>query len=81
MEWDPLRSRWEQVHEVITARIRAGTYPPGQRIPSLLDIQAEFGIANVTARKVLVKLREDGLVVSPPGMGTFVVRELPPETD
>ena len=78
MEFASNRPRWRQVHEIIAARIRAGQYPPGERVPSLLEIQTEFGIANITAQKVQRQLREDGLVETQPGMGSYVVDPLPP---
>lgn len=61
------------------ARIRAGEYAPGTKVPSVVMLTNEFGIANVTAQKVLRQLRADGLVYTEVGMGSFVVDELPPE--
>ncbi|MFI2430770.1 GntR family transcriptional regulator [Streptomyces sp. NPDC018693] len=66
------------MHEIITARIKDGTYPPGTRVPSVVQLQGEFNIANVTAQKVHRQLRADGLVYTEPGMGSFVVDALPP---
>ncbi len=57
-------------------RIADGTYPPGGRLPSLMELQQEFGIAVATGQKVLRQLRDDGLAVMYPGLGTFVT-ELP----
>ncbi|MBB5628473.1 DNA-binding GntR family transcriptional regulator [Sphaerisporangium krabiense] len=61
--------------------ILAGQYKPGERIPSLIAIIEEFGIANATAQKVMRALRADGLIHTEPGMGSFVTdsdeRELP----
>jgi DNA-binding GntR family transcriptional regulator len=57
-------------------RIAGGTYPPGGRLPSAVDVCAEFEISQMTARKVLQKLREAGLAAMQPGIGTFVT-ELP----
>ncbi len=57
-------------------RIADGTYPPGGRLPSVVDVCAEFEISQMTARKVLQKLREEGLAAMFPGVGTFVT-ELP----
>jgi GntR family transcriptional regulator len=79
MELADNRPKWRQVHEVILERIRAGQYPPGARVPSVVQLQGEFGIANVTAQKVLRQLRADGLTVTEPGMGSFVADQ-PPRT-
>ncbi|MGV9815803.1 GntR family transcriptional regulator, partial [Streptomyces cellulosae] len=66
------RPKWVQVQEVIAERIRTGVYPPGGRIPSVVQLQAEFGIATATGQKVMRGLREAGLIETVPGMGSFV---------
>ncbi|WP_369170503.1 GntR family transcriptional regulator [Streptomyces sp. R28] len=72
MEFAPDIPRWRQVAEVIRRRIKDGTYPPRTRIPSVVEITAEFGIAAVTAQKVHKGLREEGLIYTEPGLGSFV---------
>ncbi|MET8985775.1 winged helix-turn-helix domain-containing protein [Nonomuraea wenchangensis] len=64
--------RWRQVHAIIAERIRKGDYKAGERIPSLIDLIEEFGIANATGQKVMRALRADGLIRTEPGMGSFV---------
>ncbi|WP_327105135.1 GntR family transcriptional regulator [Nonomuraea glycinis] len=71
--------RWRQVRDIIAARIASGLYKPGQRVPGERDLQQEFGIAGTTAHKVLVKLREDGLIYTERGMGSFVAP--PPDAE
>ena len=58
-------------------RIRSGVYPPRSRVPSTVQLMGEFGVANVTAQKVLRQLREDGMIYTESGMGSFVA-EPPP---
>jgi DNA-binding GntR family transcriptional regulator len=62
------------VADVIRARIKDGTYPPRTRIPSVVEITAEFGIAAVTAQKVHKGLRAEGLIYTEPGLGSFVAQ-------
>lgn len=71
--------RWRQVRDIITERIRSGRYRRGSRVPSERDLQQEFGIAGTTAHKVLAALRDDGLIYTERGMGSFVGP--PPEPD
>jgi GntR family transcriptional regulator len=54
------------------SRCTTGDYPPHHLI-SEVQLESEFGVARVTIRKVTNKLREDGLIVTTPGMGSFVV--------
>ncbi|MFF1684563.1 GntR family transcriptional regulator [Streptomyces sp. NPDC058254] len=77
MEFAADRPRWRQVHEVIVERIESGVYAPRTRVPSTVALVEEFGVANVTAQKVLRQLREDGLIYTELGMGSFVADQRP----
>lgn len=61
-------------------RIRSGVYPPRTRVPSTVSLMGEFGIANVTAQKVLRQLRADGLIYTESGMGSFVAAPQSPHS-
>ncbi len=61
-----------QVAEILRARIEAGTLQPDRPVPSESQLQQEFGIARGTARKGIALLREQGLVVTVRGRGSFV---------
>lgn len=76
MEFDPTLPKWTQIADVIRARIADGTYPPRQLI-SEVRMEQEFGVARVTIRKVTAALREEGLIVTTPGMGSFVTQRQP----
>ncbi|MFD9930125.1 GntR family transcriptional regulator [[Kitasatospora] papulosa] len=72
-ELDRTRPVWRQIAAVITARIADGTYPAGSRVPSVVEIAAEWDVAASTAQKVLAHLKAEGVVRSEVGLGTFVV--------
>ncbi|MFJ9740790.1 GntR family transcriptional regulator [Streptomyces sp. NPDC101166] len=72
MKWEPEVPRWRQVYAVLEERVADGTYPPGGRLPSAMAICGEFGISQVTAKRVLTELRKSGLAYMEPGIGTFV---------
>ncbi|GGL90144.1 hypothetical protein GCM10010129_37500 [Streptomyces fumigatiscleroticus] len=74
MQFAPDIPRWRQVAEVIRGRIEDGTYQPRTRVPSVMQIIAEFGIATATAQKVLQNLRKEGLIYTEPGLGSFVAK-------
>ncbi len=63
---------WAQVTAIIRARIESGDLPPGALVPSIVALHQEFGIAKTTARKVIAALRDEGLVTTTPGWGSFV---------
>ncbi|MEU8545502.1 winged helix-turn-helix domain-containing protein [Streptomyces roseoverticillatus] len=72
IEFAPDIPRWRQVADVIRQRIKDGTYGPRSRVPSVVQLTEEFGIASVTAQKVHRALRSEGLIYTEPGMGSFV---------
>jgi len=72
----PNAPRWRQTYETLQERIVAGLYEPGVQLPSYAAICDEFGISQVTAKRVLSELRKAGLAEMQVGIGTFVT-ELP----
>jgi DNA-binding transcriptional regulator YhcF (GntR family) len=72
IEFAPDQPRWRQVAQVLRERIADGTYPPRTRVPSVLQLQSEFGIAAATGQKVHRALREEQLIYTEPGLGSFV---------
>ncbi|WP_219825909.1 GntR family transcriptional regulator [Nonomuraea typhae] len=73
--WKPSIPRWKQLHEILAERIETGEYPPGERMPSITALMNEFGLAVATTQKAVAKLREDGLIYTEPGLGSFVAEQ------
>lgn len=69
---DRTRPVWRQVAAAITTRITDGTYPVGARVPSVVELSSEFGIAASTAQKALTHLKSEGLIRAEVGLGSFV---------
>ncbi|MGA5241779.1 GntR family transcriptional regulator [Streptomyces pseudogriseolus] len=67
--------RWQQAHAILVERIRAGVYPPGSRVPSVIALAEELSISTPTAQKALRKLREDGLTYTVPDFGSYVAEK------
>lgn len=63
---------YEQIADVLAARIADGTYPPRRRIPSEAAICEEFGVARPTARSAIRLLVDRGLVRTMRGKGSYV---------
>ena len=74
MEYDPLAPvpRYRQIAGILRERIESGDLEPDRPIPSEAQIQQEFGVARETARKAVALLRDEGWVVTVPGLGTYV---------
>ncbi|MER7063909.1 GntR family transcriptional regulator [Streptomyces albidoflavus] len=64
---------YRQVANALRARILAGEIPVGRRIPSLVELEGEFGLARDTLRKAVQVLKDEGLVETVSGMGIYVI--------
>ena len=65
------------VSNTIIDRIVDGTYPPGAMLPSEMDLAAELGVSQGTARKALIELEQKGIIDRRQGRGTFVTLRTP----
>ncbi|MEU0480324.1 winged helix-turn-helix domain-containing protein [Streptosporangium sp. NPDC006013] len=72
MEWDEDRTIWEQLYATLRARITSGQYRERSVIPSLTQLEQEFGVARTTIQKVLRLLKDEFLIRTIPGKGTYV---------
>jgi len=61
-----------QVASVMRRRIETKHWRPGQKISTLVELEREFEVARVTIRQAIDILREEGLLHSQQGRGTFV---------
>ncbi|MFE2562996.1 GntR family transcriptional regulator [Streptomyces mirabilis] len=76
---DRTRPVWRQVAAVVAERIGDGTYPAGSKVPSVVELSAEFSIAASTAQKVFAHLKAEGLIRTEVGLGSFVADQPPAE--
>ena len=58
----------------IVSRIDAGELTEGQPIPSEKELQDAFGVARTTARRAIAYLRDNGVVRTVAGRGTYVAK-------
>jgi GntR family transcriptional regulator len=63
---------WQQLADLLRGRIESGALAPGDRLPSIVSLGQEYDLAPVTVRKAITKLRDEGLIESRVGWGTFV---------
>ena len=64
------------LYEQVLGLILSSEYPVGARLPTEADLAARFDVSRPVVREALARLREDGLVVSRQGSGSYV-RHLP----
>ncbi len=68
---------YEQISTHVLEQIRRGALRPGDRVPSEMELAAQFEVSRITSKRALAVLREAGLVERIRGKGTFVVPHLP----
>jgi len=70
---DP-RAPYVQIADHLRGQIEAGRYRPGDKLPSISALVAEYGSATETVRRALGVLRTQGLVETHSTRGTFVLK-------
>jgi GntR family transcriptional regulator len=61
-----------QIADDLSARIAAGEYQPGDRLPRTVEIAELYSCSTSTAYRAVSLLKMQGLVSSVQGKGTFV---------
>jgi DNA-binding FadR family transcriptional regulator len=62
------------IYEHIFERIVAGEFPMNARLPSETELARRCGASRPVVREALARLREDGIIVSRQGSGSYVKR-------
>lgn len=60
------------VADHIAARIAAGDWAPGDRLPPERELATEYKVAYLTVRRAAEELRNRGLITTVHGKGTYV---------
>jgi GntR family histidine utilization transcriptional repressor len=68
---DPL-PRYSQIKRMISSRIQAGDWRPGDRIASEAELVRDMGVSRMTINRALRELTMEGQLVRVQGVGTFV---------
>jgi GntR family transcriptional regulator len=64
-----------EIADDLTARIRAGEYPPGSQLPPYRVLAELYSVSFTTIAAVVALLRDRRVVVGVPGRGVFVPEE------
>jgi GntR family transcriptional regulator len=62
-----------QLARILREMITSGQIAPRQPMPSIKSITQQYGVAKGTAEKALGVLRDEGMVVTVPGRGIYVI--------
>jgi GntR family transcriptional regulator len=71
---DPLAPEpvYRQLAALLRERIASGDLAPNRPIPSEQTLRDTYGVARGTARRAVAVLREEGLIITVKGRGSFV---------
>ena len=66
---------YRQLAAILREEIETGKLAAGAMVPSVKRLRQQYGVAETTARKAIAVLRDEGLVESVTGWGTYVRRD------
>lgn len=61
-----------QLKEILKDKIKAGDLEKGDKLPSERELEEDYGVSRMTARRALKELCNEGYVYRQQGRGTFV---------
>lgn len=67
-----MSERSDQLYERMTSLIGGGAFAEGSRLPAESELARRFNVSRPMVREVLSRLRENGIIVSRKGAGSFV---------
>ncbi|MFA7230901.1 MAG: substrate-binding domain-containing protein [Victivallaceae bacterium] len=67
-----IRSKKEIVFDTLKHNIISGTFTPGEKLPSGLELAEQLGVSHITMRSALDRLAGSGYIVKIHGRGIFV---------
>jgi GntR family transcriptional regulator len=71
------RPLYQQVASLVRAQIQSGELAPGAKVPTEAELSGRYAASRNTIRLALDVLRNEGLIVSQQGRGSFVRTEPP----
>ena len=69
--------RYAQLTEDLRKRITEGSFALGEKLPSEIELAAQFGVSRATLRRALSELEAEGLLARRRRVGTVVVSDRP----
>jgi GntR family transcriptional regulator, transcriptional repressor for pyruvate dehydrogenase complex len=65
----------EQIYNRVFGLIVSGEFPENSKLPTEVELAGRFRVSRTVVREALARLRDDGVVMSRQGAGTFVQRQ------
>ncbi|MET8256200.1 winged helix-turn-helix domain-containing protein [Micromonospora sp. NPDC005205] len=71
----PRVSDRQRIAQDIRDKIASGEYVPGDKLPSLREMTAHYGVSAEPVRSALLILQAEGLIEGHQGKGTYVAEK------
>ena len=71
----PIPKGYRQIADDLRARIAAGEFRPGERLPTYRVLSEHYDVTVTTVQKAVLLLQGAGLVVGVQGVGLYVAEE------
>lgn len=68
----PVTPGYRRIVEDVRRQIEAGDLRPGDQLPSMTQLKAQYGVSNTVVRSAMLILQSEGLVEGHQGKGVFV---------
>ena len=66
---------FQQIADILCRRILENQLPPGERVPSVRDLAAEFEVNRNTLLRTFSLLEDAGIIINKRGIGFFVAKD------
>lgn len=63
---------YQQIVDQVRAKILAGELRPDEPLPSIRELARDLTTSIITTKRAYLELEKEGLIVTRPGLGTFV---------
>jgi GntR family transcriptional regulator len=63
---------WSQLAGILRRQIERGDIAPGKLLPSISTLMQTYGLSDGTVKRALGTLRDEGLIQTIPGRGSYV---------
>ena len=63
---------YRQLADLLRGQIERGQLPQRTAVPSLVKLAADYDVSVITVRKAIQVLKDEGLIITVSGRGTFV---------
>jgi GntR family transcriptional regulator len=71
----PITPIYTKIVADIKAKIASGELKPGDRLPTVEQLKAQYGASSTAIRNAMLVLRSEGLITGHQGKGVYVAGE------